>query len=88
MAAEISKRAVLVSRNDHAIALVVWGVVDVAEVVGAARGVEDQGTTVVGEGVRGVGELGADGVECRVIGLDVAGDEAVFFLAPRPSVHE
>ena len=59
MAAEISKRAVLVSRNDHAIALVVWGVVDVAEVVGAARGVEDQGTTVVGEGVRGVGELGA-----------------------------
>ena len=37
------------------VAPVVWGMVDVADVVGAARGVEDQGATVVREGVRGVG---------------------------------
>jgi terminase large subunit-like protein len=42
-------RSLLVSRNYHAIALVVRMVVDVAEIVGAARGVEDKGTTVVGE---------------------------------------
>ncbi|HVF00881.1 MAG TPA: hypothetical protein VNA27_06005, partial [Rubrobacteraceae bacterium] len=52
-------RAVLVFRDDHVVALVVRRVVDVAEVVGAARGVEDQGTTIVGEGIGGVGELDA-----------------------------
>src|ERR671910_297421 len=76
----------------HVVTLHVGRAVDVAQVVGAFVGIEDERATVVGEKVSGarvvvveeqvfgVGELHRDGVIVRVAGLYVAGDEDEFLL--------
>src|SRR4028119_664469 len=69
------------------VALVVRRAVDVAYVVGAGHGVEDQGATPVEGCAPEVDELDGDRVEVRVLGLDVAGYQDVILLAVRAGVY-
>src|SRR4029453_832486 len=79
----------------HVVTIQVGRAVDVAQVVGALVGIEDERATVVDEKVSGnwvvvveehvfgIGELYRDGIVVGVAGLYVAGDEYEFLLLTR-----
>src|SRR5215204_3616473 len=96
----IARAGVALVGGLHVITIHVGWAVDVAQVLDAIVGVEDERTTVVGEQISGarlivveeqvfgVGEFDRDGIVVGVAGLQVSGDEVEILLLTRASVDE